>query len=246
MNFREEKEGYELFMSQRDTFDRVLASLSKSTFNDAHWSATSALIGDACGIRSNTLFYGFARSNGDGQLVVVRLCYGGQRNKEFKRVYLDDYYQRDEAIPRVRRLPDSQVVHVRDLYSEEDRKTSPAYNELLPRFGYENSLDVRLDGPPGTRIVWSFADPIDGGDWSSSQIDMIKRLLPHLRQYVGIRQALVDAHALGASLAGLLDNGRCSIIQLDRRGRIVQTNDPARNLLKSNDGLFAGPFFSRG
>ncbi|MDE0387407.1 MAG: LuxR C-terminal-related transcriptional regulator [Rhodospirillales bacterium] len=151
---------------------------------------------------------------------------------------MDDYYPWDEAIPRVRRLPDSQLVHIRDLYSEEDRKTSPAYNEMLPRFGYENSLAVRLDGPPGTRMVWSFADPFGGGDWSSSQIDMIRGLLPHLRQYVGVRQALVDAHALGTSLAGLLDNGRSGIIQLDRRGRIVEANDPARNLLKRNDGLF--------
>ena len=224
-------------MSQPDALTRVVASLNEAALDDTRWPAASALIGDACGIRSNTLFYGFELPNGDGELVLARLCYGGQRNRELERVYVDEYYPWDEAVPRVRRLPDSHLVHVTELYSEEDRKTSSVYNEMLPRFGYENSLDVRLDGPPGTRIVWSIGDPIGGDDWSSGQIDTIERLLPHLRQYVGIRQALVDAHALGTSLAGLLDNGRCGVIHLDRRGRIAETNDSARDLLKRSDGL---------
>lgn len=225
-------------MSQRDALTRVVVSLNEAALDDTRWPATSALIGDACGIRSNALFYGFELPNGDGELVLARLFYGGQRDRELEREYVDDYYPGDEAVPRVRRLPDSQVVHVRDLYSEQDRKTSAAYNEMLPRLGYENSLDVRLDGPHDTRIVWSIGDPIGGGDWSSGQIDTIKRLLPHLKQYVGIRQALVDAHALGRSLAGLLDNGGCGVIQLGPRGRIVETNDLARSLLNRNDGLY--------
>ncbi len=224
-------------MGQQDDLNRIVASFGEAALDDTRWPATSALIGDACGIRSNALFYGFEHSNGGGQLVLTRLCYGGQRNRELERVFLDDYYPWDEAIPRVRRLPDSQLVHITDLYSEQDRKSSLAYNEMLPRFGYENSLDVRLDGPRGTRIVWSVADPFDGGDWSSSQIDLIKHLLPHLRQYVRVRQALVDAHALGTSLAGLFDNGRCGVIQLDRWGQIVEANDLARDLLQTSDGL---------
>ena len=226
-------------MSQPDALTRVVASLNEAALDDDRWPATSALVGDACGVGSNTLFYGFELPNGDGQLVLVRLCYGDQRNKELERVYLNDYYPWDEAIPRVRRLLDSHLVHVTELYSEEDRKTSPVYNEMLPRFGYENSLAVRLDGPPGTRMVWSFADPIDGGDWSSSRIDTIERLLPHLRQYVGIRQALVDADALGASLAGAARQWR---VRRHPAGPAVggswETNDRARNLLRSNDGLF--------
>ena len=225
-------------MSQQDALMRVVASLSEAALDDTRWPAASALIGDVCGIRSNTLFYGFKNSHGDGQLVLTRVCYDDQRNKELERVYVNEYYPWDEAIPRVRRLPDSHLVHVRNLYSEQDRKSSPVYNELLPRSGYVNSLVVRLDGPPGTRTVWSVADPTEGGDWSSGQIDMIERLLPHLRQYVSVRQALIDAHALGTSLAGLLDNGRCGVIQLDRRGQIVETNDRARTLVQGNDGLF--------
>ena len=66
---------------------------------------------------------------------------------------------------------------------------------------------------------------------------MVARVLPHLRQYVRVRSALVDAGALGASATELLTNTRTGVVQLDRRGRIVEANDRARGLLRRNDGL---------
>lgn len=225
-------------MSQQDAFDRVLTSLSKATFDDAHWSATSAQIDDACGIKGNHLTYALGNSHDNVKILFSRLYYRGQCCKELEREYLSDYYPIDERIPRVRLLPDGKVVHIGKLYSSHELKTSPVYNEALPRGDYQNGLSVRLDGPSGTRIGLTIADPINGDDWSSAQIDMIKRILPHLRQYVSFRQALVDAQALGRSLTGLLDNGGLSVFQLDRRGRIVEANDSARALLRRGDGLY--------
>ncbi len=100
-----------------------------------------------------------------------------------------------------------------------------------------NSINVRLDGPNGTRIIWEVGDPIDRDGWSSTRIEMIQRLLPHIRQYVSVRHVLSGAEALGASLAELLENTMQGIIQLDWRGRIVATNDRAMDLLRTADGL---------
>ena len=61
--------------------------------------------------------------------------------------------------------------------------------------------------------------------------------MPHVRQYASVRQALVDAGALGTSLAGLLENTWSGIVHLDRRGRIVAANDKAGVLLRQSDGL---------
>ena len=126
---------------------------------------------------------------------------------------------------------------VSDLYTEEEKKTSAAYN-ALPLSHHQNCLTVRLDGPNGSRIVWSFANPVEGDGWSFDQIDMIERLLPQLRQYVRVRQVLGDVDGLNASLATLLDSTADGVIQLDRRGRIVAVNDCARDILKEEDGLF--------
>ena len=168
-------------------------------------------------------------------LFFSRPYYRGQRCEEIEREYFDVYYPIDERVPRLRRLPDSKVVHVGNLFTSQELKTSPVYNEMLPRGDYQNSLNVRLDGPSGTRIVWGVADPISGGDWSLA--DRIDRVYLAPPPSVSFRQALVDAEALGTSLTGLLDNSRSCVIQLDWRGQIVAANDAAQDLLRRGDGL---------
>ena len=224
-------------MSQHDDLNRIVASLSEAALDDTRWPAASALIDDACRVKGSCLLYGRGHSHDDIQLYFSRLYYRGHRREEIEREYLDVYWHIDERIPRIRRLPDSKVIQNEDIYTEQELKTSPAYNEFLPRADFQNGLSVRLDGPYGTRIGWGMADSIDGGDWSSAQIDMIEHTLPHLRQYVVLRQALVDAEALGTSLTGLLDNSRFCVIQLDWRGQIVEANDAAQDLLRRSDGL---------
>ena len=126
---------------------------------------------------------------------------------------------------------------VSDLYTERELRTSPTYNELLRRADAQAGLNIRMDGPHGIHIVWALADSTEADGWRSDQIDMIQRLLPHIRQFVRIRQALAGARALNASLVGLLDTTRMGVICLDWRGTIAQSNSVGRDVLRCGDGL---------
>ena len=141
-------------------------------------------------------------------------------------------------MPRLRRLPDSKIVPIGELFSDQERKTSRTYHEALVRFDTQNGVNVRLDGPRGSRIAFGIADPIDTAGWTSSRVGMITRILPHLRQHIRVRSALVDAGALGASSIALLEHVRAGVVVLDRRGQIVEINDAARRLLLADRGLF--------
>ena len=223
-------------MSPLDTLDRILASLHQAMLDDAHWPSTSALIDAACGAIGNALVVG--EDVGDD----VRISFAGyyrrgERRQDLEREYFDLYYPHDERVPRLRQLPDSRLVHVPDLYSEQELKTSPVYNEGLRRIGSQRGLNVRLDGPAGSRIVWALGDPIEAGGWGSADIEMAERLLPHIRHFVCVRQALVAAEGLGAGLLRLLDNSRLGVLHLDRRGRLVAANDRALALLRRGEGL---------
>ena len=83
----------------------------------------------------------------------------GQRREDLELEYLENYHATDERVPRVRQLPDGRLVHVKDLYTAEELKTSPAYNEFLRRTGQQDSLNVRLDGPDGSHITWGLTGP---------------------------------------------------------------------------------------
>ena len=225
-------------MSQQDTMDRALASLHEAMLDDDRWLATSALIDDVCRTKGNMLTIAEGRTQGEVEIFDVRLCLRGERREGLARGYFKHYFPRDERVPRLRRLPDSQVAYVPDLYTDEELKTSPAYNEALPRGHFQHGLNVRLDGPNGSRITWSAADPVDGDGWSASRIELVRHLLPHLRQYVRVRQALAEASALGVTLSRLLDKTGTAIVQLGRGAQIVAANDRARELLRRGDGLF--------
>ena len=225
-------------MSEREVFERILASLHEAALDDTRWPTASALIDDALCAHGNSLEFGDGHSGVDIQFYYAGIFFHGQRHRELEREYFEVYYPLDERAPRIRRLPDSQLVHVVDLYTEEELKTSVVYNDYLTRLHAQSSINVRLDGPNGSSIAWGVHDPVDGDDWSSAQLDSIRRLLPHIRQYVRVRQALAVAGALGASLTELLDSTGSGIIQLDRLGRIVEMNDRARELLRTGDGLF--------
>lgn len=223
-------------MASQDIFGRVLSSLYDAMLDDAHWPATSALIDDACGTAGNALLVG--EGTGDDVRVVFMAGYlRGQRREDLERDYLENYHPWDERVPRIRKMPDGRVVHATELYTEQELKTSRTYNEYLLRASSQNGLNVRLAAPDGSHTTWAIVDPVTPGGWGSSQVDMVQRLLPHVRQYVRVRHALASAEALGASLTGLLDNTMVGVIHLDRRGKIVAANDRARGLLRRGDGL---------
>ena len=226
-------------MSRLAAFERILASLHDAMLNDARWPGTSALIDEACQTKGNSLVVADGVYPDAVDLHLVGFYFHGERDHAMEREYFDLYYPQDERIPRLIELPDSQLIPVADLYTDDELKTSEAYNEALSRGQAQNGLNVRLDGPSGSRITWMFADPADAaGGWSPDQIELIRELLPQLRQYVRVRRAIADAGAFGNSLTGLLDKTGAGIIHLDRHGRIAAMNDRARDLLRGGDALF--------
>ncbi len=221
-------------MSDQDTFERILAALHEAMLDDAGWPATSALIDEACGTVGNALLVSEGPPD-DIRTHFVGIYYRGQRSEDREREWLDVYHPLNEGVARFLQLPDSQMVLAPDLYTAEELQTSRAYNEGLRRLSAQQSVMARLDGPAGCTLTWVSGDPVGSGGWTVQQRALLQGLLPHIRQFVCVRQALVSAGALGVSETGLLDNTRVGVIHLDRRGCIVEANDRARAILRQGD-----------
>ena len=199
--------------------------------DDARWPRTWALLLEACGARNGGLVAGEGPKD-DPQAVSLGFYSRGQRRIEDEREYLETYHPMDESVPRLRRLRHGLVVSAASLYTEEELKTSATYNEYLGRVGAQDGLRVRLDGPVDcSHIIWGLGDPVEAGGWRSDQHVLIKRLLPHVWQFVAVRQALARAGALSTSLTNLLDNHRIGVIHLDPGGKVIAANDCAGRIL---------------
>ncbi|MXW17901.1 MAG: helix-turn-helix transcriptional regulator [Gemmatimonadetes bacterium] len=224
-------------MSAEDRFERVLENLYRAALADAGWESVAGLIHDAIRTNGHSLTYADVGTGGEPGIHLARFFVGTQRRRDHEQTYFRDYFPRDEAIPRLHGLRDGELVFKSDLYTDQEKKTSAAYNEFRCANGNENGLFMGLDGLDGHGIVLSFGNSTERTGWGHDQIRTVKRLAPHLCQFARVRCAMADARALGASLTELLESRRLGIIQLDRRGRIREANDRAQGVLLKRDGL---------
>ncbi|WP_420636663.1 helix-turn-helix transcriptional regulator [Candidatus Palauibacter sp.] len=224
-------------MTPQDRFERTLALLYSAALADAKWVSAAAAVNDLTRTSGHSLGYGDPRRKGEPEVFLARCFSGRQRRKDWEDLYFDRYWGRDEAMPRLRTLPPGELAHQADFYTDEEKKTSPAYNDFRRVTRSQDGLFMLLDGLDGCGILWSVSDSAQPGGWGYDQIRDIRRLAPHIRHFVRVRRLMEDAEALGASLAELLENRQSGIIQLDRRGRILEANDQARALLLRGDGL---------
>ena len=225
-------------MSEWEAFESIVSSLHDSALDPDGWPGTAGSIDRFLGTHGNTLACGGGEPEEDYRIHFLWICLRGQRRPDLERLWLETYYPLDERIPRLRRLPFDRLFRVTDLYTKEEKKTSEAYNAIRTLAHAGNGIDVRLYGLNGSRILWQVNDPLDGEGWSSAQLDRIRRLLPHVRQTVCVRQTLAGAGALGATLTEMLDAAGLGIVLLDGRGRIVEANNRARDMLRTGDRLF--------
>ena len=224
-------------MAAEDKFELVLENLYKAALADVEWVSAAALINDMIRANGHSLTYADLCQGVEPKIHLARFFIGTQRREDLEQLYFRDYYWRDEAIPRLYGLGDGELAHKSDLYTDQEKKTSAAYNEFRRANRTQNGLFMALDGLDGCGVAWSFGDSTEREGWGHDQIQAIKRLAPHIRQFARVRRAMADAQALGASLAELLENGRAGFIQLDRRRRILEANDRARDILLKRDGL---------
>ena len=130
-------------MNPDGAFERCLESLYKAALDDTRWPAASALIDEACGIRGSSLVVGEG-SGGEDRIYFARLLYRGESRQDLAREYLDVHYPRDAGMRRLMDRPEGRLVHLPELYTEDERKTSPVYNEGYRRLGARNGLNVHF------------------------------------------------------------------------------------------------------
>ena len=224
-------------MSQQDKFDRAVAALHEAMLGDAHWQTAATLIDDACGTLGDHLVIVDGHARNRPEWLFDQLSHREKSGEELSQEYVKNFFPQDERIPRLMRMPDQRLVRVSDLWNERELKTSAVYNDFLHRARGKNGFNVRMDGSDGLDVLMTFGDPIKPGGWNSDHTEMIERLLPHIRQFVRVRHALIRAEALGASFTELLDNTEVGVIYLDQRGMIYETNARARAILRQGDGL---------
>ena len=219
-------------MSSKSQFDQVIAALNAALLDPARWPGAVGAICEICEASSS----GFATTDDvAGANLGAFFSYydsDSKRDAVLESLYRDEYYPFDERVRTIRRLGHGEVAHELALLSDSERKISPTYNEFLPRAGMQNGIVIRLHAPNEAYTTWGLGDPLPGRDWPSSIVETIERLVPHVSHFIHVRQHLLEAKALGATVSEITQHSNIALIQLDRRGRVIEANEPALLLLR--------------
>ncbi len=227
-------------MVTEDRFGRVVAHLYRAALGDATWASAAGVMGELIRTNGQSITYAEAGPGGEPEIRQSRFYLAAERRDDLRQLYYRDYYWRDEAIPRLAGLDDRELAWKSDLYSDREMKASAAYNEFRVANNTQNGLFTVIHGIDGSAVVWSCGNSTEREGWGHDQVRVIGLLAPHMGQAARVHRAMADARALGASLSGLIENRRLGLIRLDRRGRIMEANDPARDILLKRDGLRDG------
>ena len=225
-------------MSKLGLYDDAVASLHKTVLDPSNWSKTFGLIDRVLGIHGSTTVLAAGEITPDVRIFQFWYYDRGERQQELENLYFRDYYDVDERIPRVRRMPENKVVHIKDLYTNSELKSSPAYNEAMAICNGQDSLHVRLVGPNDTRITWVPNDPIDREGWSTGKLELMQNLFPHLHHAICAQHTLSGAGILTSTLSDLLGATGLGIVQLNGRGRILDLNQRSKIMLQDRETLY--------
>ena len=149
-------------MNEDGTFERIIASLHEAALDPARWPGASLLIDEALGTHGSSLVCADGESVEDIRIYLFQTYIRGERHPELERLYLGTYYPLDERVPRVLRSPFNRLFHITDFYTEEELKTSEAYNALRTLAHAGDAIEVRLRGSNRMRILWQVNDPVAG------------------------------------------------------------------------------------
>ena len=113
-------------MSEWEAFEFILAELHEAALDPDGWPRATGSTDRALGTHGSTLACGGGEWEDDTRLYFLWTCLRGEQRRDRERLYLETYYPVDEAIPRPRRLPFNRLIHIADVYTEEELKSSEA------------------------------------------------------------------------------------------------------------------------
>lgn len=139
----------------------------------------------------------------------------------------------------VTKVPFGKAVSANSLVEPGSIRKTAFYADVLAPYGHEDILDINYRGFAVDGSVGGFGFCLSGRgtDQVEQRVHLLDRLSPHLCRALDA-SLLLGSRADGQrQLSAVLDLMPNAAVLLDRRGRIVQTNRAADDLLRRSDGI---------
>lgn len=129
------------------------------------------------------------------------------------------------------------VVESQEFVPDDVVLKSDYYHECLVRLGISQTLACLLFTHSGMSGTLNYYYPRGAGLRTPEQLELARRMTPHVQRALRLYQRVGHAEATGAALAETLDSLAAGFVMMNQDCRPVHMNRAAEAMLRKQDGL---------
>jgi PAS domain-containing protein len=154
-----------------------------------------------------------------------------------RQIYRQRWVSTDIRITAGLAFPVGEPIHERQLVDKRVWQRSPLLNEFLLPSDSPFMLGTWLHRSAHKMVALTFEGSIRRGPFDENDSRQLKRLIPHVRRALEIRDRLEAHEVRAATLSLVVEQSRMGVIVLDQKGRIVEATGLAESLLTAGNGI---------
>lgn len=218
--------------SPADTALALIDRLYAAAMEPHHWAATLQALSRFAGGAGADLFI---RSPGIDDFVV----WSGIPD-ELMDLYLAHYHANNRRVQTVATLPAGTLLTDFDLYTPEEIKREPYYQELLFAHGYGYFTGTSLIARDSDQAFYGvhYASGVDA--YTAENLHRLRLMAPHVQRAAELQARLGEAASRERELREAFEALAIGAVLLDRRGRVAFANTAALAFATSEFGLELG------
>lgn len=160
----------------------------------------------------------------------------GPLSDEMVNLYSDDLWREDRAMEALRSAPLGAMVLDSRLIEDRERVKSPFYNDFMAPQGLERGLYASVGRGRDTLLIASAQRSARAGDYGGDEINLMKRILPHLHRSFRTWQRLGEVELERQAALDTLEHVAVGVALVDPSGKLHFANRVAEEQI-SNGAL---------
>jgi DNA-binding CsgD family transcriptional regulator len=211
--------------SKLTELSNTIADIYDAAIDPRLWQKALASICAFVGGSSAVLFWH------DSATVSSQTLHAFNDDPHYARLYFEKYFPMNPMFPAATFVEEGLVHTSRDILPQEELEKTRFYKEWIEPQGIVDAISVNLEkGVMRSSMINIRMNAADGVADNESK-RRLALLVPHLQRAVSIGRLFDQNLTVQSALTQILDHIEASVFLVERNGRIVFLNAPARVLL---------------
>lgn len=203
------------------TWDEMVAAVYDCALESSNWNDLIGAISTATGAKAGVL-HSLNYTSRSGKVLVQH-----NTDPDWQIAYARHYATINPSIQAKDRIKVLEPFTFSEIFGWKAFAATPFHNEYRAPQGFGDSLSLVLEKSKRGNTSISIFRPHTRPFFSDADVDLLRRLTPHITRSLKIGNLLGQLHGEHAAMSAFLDRLTFAVVALDADGRLLFLNAPA-------------------